>query len=107
MYKSYRMSKFTKLALTLVGISIVVHLVLSQYESKCRRYLFDNVNPNILNQNLTDAFKNQTLECIATSRGGNRSDLYCYSCEEYVCALNCLVYEFGNVSTFKNINKNY
>lgn len=90
--------EYSTLAILLLAISAAVHLVMSQVEDKCRRYMFNSVNSSLLNQTITDSFINQTLECIAESRGGDYSELDCYNCEEFVCAMNCLVLSVGNVS---------
>lgn len=70
----------------------------SNFIPACPLDIFDKTNPLIFDQNITDKFIVLTKSCIGQKRGNSSYPAECYTCEEFVCAVPCIVQAFSNVS---------
>lgn len=86
-----------KLVAKLFGFITILAIVPESLQwmiSMCELDPFRKTNANILGTNLITSFENGLKQCIADARHNstmNLNDVNCRSCDELMCAENCLI----------------
>lgn len=92
-----------KLAANILATIVILTLVPQSFQymvSMCRLDPFRRTNANILGTNLIQSFESELKQCIADARHNssmNLDDVQCCSCDELMCAENCVIQKLNFV----------
>lgn len=81
---------------------LLAHHSKHKSDISCNLRLYYTANPNILNETITEMLISQIATCIDQTRKisyhGKSVNSAC-SCNEFMCAVNCMTYMNNNVSS--------